>query len=78
MELNGRKIINVEVDGIDHRDYPDYCDAHFSHAEYEDGTALTDDELELLTEQYPDYIYEYAYESAVDLADWYNDYINDR
>ena len=49
MELNGRKVVDVEVDGVDTRDYPDFCDAYFSNAVYEDtGEELTDEELEQL------------------------------
>lgn len=49
LELNGRAVIDAEIDGIDMRDYPDFCDAYFDSAFYEDGTALTDDELIQLT-----------------------------
>ena len=49
LELNGRAVIDAKIDGIDMRDYPDFCDAYFDSAFYEDGTALTDDELIQLT-----------------------------
>lgn len=59
MELNGRKVVDVELDGIDTRDYPDFCDSYFSYACYEDtGERLTDDELEQLRDEYPDTLYE--------------------
>lgn len=61
--LNGRKVIDMEVDGVDSRDYPDFADAHFSYACYEDGTELTDDELEQLTEQNPDVLHEKVFDS---------------
>jgi len=51
MKLNGKTVINIEVDGIDRNDYPDFCDAYFSYATWEDGTELTDDDLELLQYQ---------------------------
>lgn len=38
------KIRNVSFDGIDHSDYPDYCDAYLTYAEI-DGIPLTEDEL---------------------------------
>ena len=41
----------LELAGVDRRDYPDFCDAYFSYAEYTDGTPLTDAELEALTEK---------------------------
>ena len=61
--LNGRKVIDMEVDGVDSRDYPDFADAHFSYACYEDGTPLTDDELNELSEKCADVLWEKAYDS---------------
>lgn len=61
--LNGRKVIDIEVDGVDSRDYPDFADAYFSYACYEDGTPLTDDELNKFTEDNGDLLYEKAYDS---------------
>ena len=51
LQLNGRTVVDASIDGIDLRDYPDFCDAYFESAVYEDGTALTDDELDELREQ---------------------------
>jgi len=45
------KIDNIEVDGIDTNDYPDFCDAFISYAHY-NGKAMTDAELDLLNEDY--------------------------
>ena len=56
LKLDYKKISNVEVDGIDSRDYPDFCDAFIASAEY-DGREMTDEELDLLNED-GDYIYE--------------------
>ena len=39
------RIVNIELGGIDTRDYPDFVDAFITYAEWEDGTPLTDDEL---------------------------------
>ena len=51
----GREIVDIEIDGIDSRDYPDFCDAYFSHAVYADTLEpLTDDELEALTDYHGD------------------------
>lgn len=59
MKLNGRKVVDAQVDGIDAKDYPDFCDAYFSYAVFLDtGAELTEDELDKLTEKYPDVIYE--------------------
>jgi len=65
MYLNGRKVIDVAVDGVDSKDYPDFCDAYFYTGFYEDGTELTDNELEELTEEYPEVVNEMAYASLL-------------
>ncbi len=54
----------VEVDGVDSKDYPDFCDAFFSYAEH-NGRPLEDDELIELTIKYPDILNEMAYESII-------------
>ena len=36
---------SIEVD-FNTNDYPDFADAYATYAEYEDGTELTDEELE--------------------------------
>lgn len=71
MELQGRniKIGSLEVDGIDSSDYPDFCDAFFSYAEFEDGTALSDTELDELTERYADVVNMMAHDVTVDMAE---------
>ena len=60
--LNGKKVIDLEVDGVDPRDYPDFSDAYFSSASYEDGTPLTDDELERLNDLAADVLWEMAFD----------------
>jgi hypothetical protein len=63
LELNGRAVVDATVDGIDMRDYPDFCDAYFDSAVYEDGTALTDDELIELTDTNFDALHEQIYDT---------------
>jgi len=43
------KYTNVKFEGIDHTDYPDYCDAYIVYAE-SNGVPLTDYELEDLND----------------------------
>ena len=50
MELNGKKVINIELDGLHKWDAPDYCDAFVAFACWENGTPLTNAELESLTD----------------------------
>lgn len=49
MALDKSKIDNVQVAGIDTKDYPDFCDAYIESADY-DGRAMTEEELEKLSE----------------------------
>ena len=56
MNLDYAKISDVEVDGIDTADYPDFCDAFISYAEYE-GREMTDKELDILNND-GDFVYE--------------------
>lgn len=80
VKINGRavEIATIEVAGIDHHDYPDYADAYVSHAQYADGTDLSDEELELLQDQYPDVVYDVISDSVITQADYHNDMIFDR
>jgi len=48
---------NVEIDGIDYNDYPDFCDAFISNADY-NGEPMSDDMVDYINENYPDYVYE--------------------
>jgi len=53
--MDYRKIDNIEFDGIDHEDYPDYSDAFISSADY-DGREMTEEELNELNEN-RDFVY---------------------
>ena len=50
------KITNVEVEGIDLNDYPDFCDAFIASADY-DGEPMTYEQLDELNED-ADFVYE--------------------
>jgi hypothetical protein len=63
MELNGRAVVNPEVDGVDRKDYPDFCDVYFSYAEFANGVKLTDEELDELTDAYADVVNAMAVET---------------
>ena len=60
--LNGKNVVDLQVDGVDSRDYPDFSDAYFSSGSYEDGTPLTDDELERLNDLASDVLWEMAFD----------------
>jgi len=61
--LNGKKVVDIEIDGVNPSDYPDFSDAYFSYACYEDGTPLTEEELDKLADQNGDILHEKAYDS---------------
>lgn len=61
MMLDGREIIDAEVDGVDTRDYPDFADAYFSRAFFADnGEELTEKQLERLEEKHSAVLYQMA------------------
>ena len=53
--MDYKKIDNIEIDGIDTKDYPDFCDAYIASADY-DGVPMTDEQLDELNED-GDYVY---------------------
>jgi hypothetical protein len=53
--MDYKKIDNIEIDGIDTKDYPDFCDAYIVSADY-DGVPMTDKQLDELNED-GDYVY---------------------
>jgi len=53
-KLNYSLISNIEFKGINHRDYPDYCDAYIVSAEY-DGEEMTQEQIEMID---GDFVYE--------------------
>jgi hypothetical protein len=57
--FKNREVIDIEIEDIDPRDYPDFCDAYVSHAVWKDtGEELTDAELKELAETCSDQVYE--------------------
>ena len=57
--MNYDLIDNIEVDGIDTNDYPDFTDAFISSADY-NGVEMTDEQLEALNEDY-DFVHDCVY-----------------
>ena len=49
--MNYDLIDNIEIDGIDTRDYPDFTDAFIVSADYE-GKPMTEEQLDILNEDY--------------------------
>ena len=44
------KAYNVEIEGIDTADAPDFADAYITYAEHMDGSAFTDEQLDALNQ----------------------------
>lgn len=63
--VNGKAVDlnSLEVDGVDTRDYPDFSDAYISYGLFTDGTEMSDQDLEMFTDQYGDIVHELAYDS---------------
>ena len=64
MRIDINDIDDLDVDGVDTKDYPDFCDAFFCFGKWkENGDELTDEQLDWLTEDYPEVLNEMAFES---------------
>lgn len=60
IDLDIVDLVTLQIEGLDTRDYPDFCDAYFARGNKLDGTPLNDDELTDLTENYPFTLHEMA------------------
>ena len=56
-DFNIKLVSNIQVQGIDMNDYPDFCDAFIEGADY-NGVEMTEEQLIQFEENYPDYCYE--------------------
>ena len=53
---------NIEIDGIDMSDYPDFCDAFLLAASYK-GRELTEEELEYVQDSNPEWFYDQVWDT---------------
>lgn len=61
-----KDITDIEISGIDHGDYPDFCDAYIQAAcDKKDEIPLTDEELEWVQDNDRDNVAEYILMQAV-------------
>ena len=67
ISLNDKEVdaASVEVEVPDVVDYPKFCDAYISFAEFVGGGELASDELEELQDQEPGLLYELAVQEAL-------------
>ena len=56
MKIDFNKVEILEVDGVNHNDYPKYCDAFISEAKY-DGKTMSDEMIDEINDNYPDFVY---------------------
>ena len=47
--IDWKQVEDIELDGIDTRDFPDFCDAYISSATYQ-GRDATEEELEAMSD----------------------------
>ena len=66
-----RQLINIQIDGIDTKDYPDFVDAYVSSACYKDsGIELTEEELDYINNTYPHVVQELVQERNIGYQDY--------
>jgi hypothetical protein len=53
---------SIEVDGIESYDFPDFCDAYATYAEFENGQPLTDEQLDKFNDEARDIIHERVFD----------------
>lgn len=54
--LETATITNISLDGIDNRDYPDFCDAYIADCDV-DGKAASEYELAFINSEMPDVVH---------------------
>ena len=59
-----KKMSNVVVADVDYKDYPDFSDAWIEEADY-DGRELTIEELDWISDNYPEIMAELIYNSLL-------------
>lgn len=65
MDLKFINVKSIELEDVHSWDYPDFCDAFISYAEWEDGTTLTELELEYANTHLTGLINELAFEALL-------------
>ena len=63
--MNIAGLRNVSVGGINIADYPDFVDAYICYAEDSNGKALNENQLEHITNNYPEYVQEMAHDEIM-------------
>jgi hypothetical protein len=56
--------LSIEIDGVDTRDYPDFCDAYISGGTY-DGEELTEEMADYIMSHHSEWFYEQVFQSTI-------------
>jgi hypothetical protein len=56
---------DIEIDGVDTKDYPDFCDAYITKM-YVDGLEASEEQIEWFSENYPEVINDKAFNSLIE------------
>jgi len=62
MQINLSQIDNMEFEGVDFSDYPDFVDAFLVSADI-DGRELTEEEVDYLNDEHRDFVNESVFDS---------------
>ena len=57
LQLDLKQIDNIELDGVDKTDHPDYANAYITRADYK-GREMTEEELDCLNDEYGEFVHE--------------------
>lgn len=62
MKLDLRKVDNMEFEGVDFADYPDFVDAFLVAADY-NGIEMTEEQIDYINDEHYDFVNERVYSS---------------
>lgn len=62
MNIDINKIDNMEFEGVDFKDYPDFVDAFLAAADY-NGKEMTDEQIDYVNDTYYEFVNEQVYQS---------------
>ena len=63
--MNVNELTNVTIGGICTADYPDFVDAYIESADDANGNPLSDEQLEALTDDNPEFVQEMAHDEIM-------------
>ena len=63
--MNVNELTNVTIGGICTADYPDFVDAYIESADDMSGNALSDEQLEALTNDNPEFVQAQAHDEIM-------------